>query len=149
MNEQLRGNLSRGSAETENTNENADVEKLRSEMWQDVSGWLPDFKENLVDKDELPMEPRAQVEPGSGKHGVERSKLPSRLANQEGQGRLAEGALAKQYLSQETEKSLQKFLEPTRKPKSHLHLQFLGNWQVLRGIILESLYVNATQIGNK
>ena len=31
----------------------------------------------------------------------------------------------------------------------HLHWQFLGIWQVLRGVILESLYVNATQIGNK
>ena len=33
--------------------------------------------------------------------------------------------------------------------KSHLHWQFLGIWQVLWGIILESLYVNATQIRNK
>ena len=32
--------------------------------------------------------------------------------------------------------------------KSHLHRQFLGTWQVLRGIILESCYVNATQIRN-
>ena len=33
--------------------------------------------------------------------------------------------------------------------KSHLHCQCLGIWHVLRGIILESLYVNATQIRNK
>ena len=33
--------------------------------------------------------------------------------------------------------------------KSHLHWQFLGIWQVLRGITLESLYVNTTQIRNK
>ena len=33
--------------------------------------------------------------------------------------------------------------------KSHLHWQFLGIWQVLRGIILESLYVNTTQIRNE
>ena len=33
--------------------------------------------------------------------------------------------------------------------QSHLHWQSFGIWQVLRGIILESLYVNATQIGNK
>ena len=33
--------------------------------------------------------------------------------------------------------------------KSQLHWQFLGIWQVLRGIILESLNVNATQIRNK
>ena len=51
--------------------------------------------------------------------------------------------------SQETQKSLMKFLEPTRKPKViYLHWQFLGIWQVLRGIILESVYGNATQIRN-
>ena len=33
--------------------------------------------------------------------------------------------------------------------KSHLHWQFLRIWQVFRGIILESLYVNTTQIRNK
>ena len=33
--------------------------------------------------------------------------------------------------------------------KSHLQWQFLGIWEVLRGIILESLYVNTTQIRNK
>ena len=33
--------------------------------------------------------------------------------------------------------------------KSHLHWQFLGIWQVFWGIILESLYVNTTQIRNK
>ena len=32
--------------------------------------------------------------------------------------------------------------------KSHSHWQFFGIWQVLRGIILESLYVNTTQIRN-
>ena len=52
----------------------------------------------------------------------------------------------KQNLPRETQKNLMKFLEPDRKPKSHLHWQFLGIWQVLRGIILESLYVNTTQI---
>ena len=33
--------------------------------------------------------------------------------------------------------------------KRHSHLQFLGIWQVLRGIILESLHVNTTHIRNK
>ena len=33
--------------------------------------------------------------------------------------------------------------------KCLLHKQFLGIWHVLRGIILESLYVNSTQIRNK
>ena len=45
--------------------------------------------------------------------------------------------------------------EPNKVPgadketKSHLHKQFFGIWQVLRGVLLESLYVNATQIRNK
>ena len=33
--------------------------------------------------------------------------------------------------------------------KNHLHWQFPGFWHVLRGIVLESLYVNTTQIRNK
>ena len=33
--------------------------------------------------------------------------------------------------------------------RSHLFLQFFGNWQILWRNILESLYVNATQIRNK
>ena len=56
--------------------------KLRSEPLQDVPEWIQDFKEDLVDKDVqphqyspssshgLPMEPRAKVVPGSGKHSI-------------------------------------------------------------------------------
>ena len=36
-----------------------------------------------------------------------------------------------------------------KETKSHFHWQFLGIWQVLRGIVQESLYVNTTQIRNK
>ena len=46
MRDESRGNPSRGSAKTENTNKNEDDEELRSELLQDV----PDFKDNLVDK---------------------------------------------------------------------------------------------------
>ena len=89
MSEELRGNPSRGSAETENTNKNEDDEELRSELLQDVPEWLQEFRENLVHEstseerrrnsmqksadtsssshDPL-MEPRAHVEPSSSKH---------------------------------------------------------------------------------
>ena len=82
MSEESRGNPSRGSAETENTNRNEDDEELRSELLQDVPEWLQDFKENQVDKNvqthqyspssshELPMELRAKVVPGSGKPSI-------------------------------------------------------------------------------
>ena len=43
--------------------------------------------------------------------------------------------------SEETEKSLQKFLEPTAKPRGHFCLQFFGVWQIFRRIILESLCI--------
>ena len=46
MSEESRGNPSRGSAETENT----DDEELRSELLQDVPEWLQDFKMNLGEK---------------------------------------------------------------------------------------------------
>ena len=48
MSEESRGNPWRGSAEAENTNKNEDDEELRSELLQDVSEWLQDFKERLV-----------------------------------------------------------------------------------------------------
>ena len=82
MSEESRRNPSRGSAENENTNKNEDDDKLQSELLQDVPEWLQDLKENLVDKNvqphqhcpssshELPMEPRAKVVPGPGKHRV-------------------------------------------------------------------------------
>ena len=44
--------------------------------------------------------------------------------------------------SQETQKNLMKFLEPTRKPTVIYTDSSLEFWQVLRGIILESLYVH-------
>ena len=73
MSEESRGNPSRGSTETENTNKKEDDGELRSELLQDVPEWLQDFKGNLVDKDvqphqyspssshKLPLEPRAKV----------------------------------------------------------------------------------------
>ena len=82
MSEESRGNPSRGSSETENTNKNEDDEEVRSELLQDGPERLQDFKENLVEKNvqphqyspssshELPMEPRAKVVPGSGKHSI-------------------------------------------------------------------------------
>ena len=70
---------------------NEDDEELRSELLRDLPDWLQEFRENLVDESvltesqgnpshdhrdtsksshELPMESRAKVEPGSGKHSV-------------------------------------------------------------------------------
>ena len=82
MREESRGNPSRG-AETENTNKNEEREELRGGILRDLPDWLQDFKENLVDKKnlrphqyspnsshEFPMEPRARVVSGSGKHSV-------------------------------------------------------------------------------
>ena len=53
------------------------------------------------------------------------------------------------HFSGNGQKSLQKFLEATRKPKVILQWQFFGIWQSLWRINLESLYVNAAQIGNE
>ena len=82
VSEESRGIRLQEPAEHENTNTNEDDEELRGELLQDVPEWLQDFEENLVDKDvqphqyspscshELPMEPRAKVVPGSGKHSI-------------------------------------------------------------------------------
>ena len=50
--------------------------------------------------------------------------------------------------SQETKKNMMRFLEPTRKPRVMYTDNFRGIWQVLRRIILESLYVNTAKIRN-
>ena len=68
-----------------------DAKKHKSDLLHDLPEWLQELKENLVDErspleprgnpelgyrdtasssHELPMESRAKVEPGSGKHGV-------------------------------------------------------------------------------
>ena len=44
-----RGNLSHGSADTENPNKNDSNEELQSDLLQDVPDWLQEFKGNLVD----------------------------------------------------------------------------------------------------
>ena len=70
------------SRNQKNINKNEDDEELRSGLLQDVLELVQDFKENLVDKNvqphqyspssthELPMEPRAKVVQGPGKHTV-------------------------------------------------------------------------------
>ena len=89
--EELRGNPLPEPAKTDNPNKHEDDEEVQRELLHDLLDWLQDFRENLVnesspleprrnpapkDRDtassshELPMEPRAKVEPGSGKHSV-------------------------------------------------------------------------------
>ena len=92
ISEELRENPLHSSTETEITNKNEGREEVQSDLLHDLPDWLPpEFRENLVDEScpseprrnpapkdqdtsssshELPMEPRAKVEPGSGKHSV-------------------------------------------------------------------------------
>ena len=77
--------------ETENKNKNEGREEVQSNLLHDLPDWLQDFRENFVDESslteprrnpapkdrdtassshELPMESRAKVEPGSGKHSI-------------------------------------------------------------------------------
>ena len=174
------------SAETENKKEGH--EEVQSDLLHELPDWLQECRENLVDesnplvplgnpepKDQdtsssAPMEPRAKVERGSGKHGVYthftkhpngdiclktkittascRRRAGTVVPGAENSGDLitadhkilSEGSesrnnrryavvvqnLATQWeqsnpsktkTSQETQKNLMKFLEPTRKPK--------------------------------
>ena len=85
--EELRGNPLHEPTETENKNKNEGREEVQSDLLHDLPDWLQDLRENLVDEQcpaeplgnpapkdrdtsssshELPMEPRAKVEPGSG-----------------------------------------------------------------------------------
>ena len=191
MSEELRGDPLYESTETENKNKNWESEEVRRDISHELPDWLQEFRENLVDEStstelwgnpeqgsqdtsssshELPMEPRAKVEPVSGKHSVyahfpkdphcdiclktkitrapcrrRAGTVVSRAANfgdfitADYKGR-SEGCefrnnhryavvvqdLATQWIqsypcktktSQETQRNLMKFLEPTRKPK--------------------------------
>ena len=91
MSEEQRGNPLHEPTETVHKNQNGGREEVQSDPLHDLPDWLQDFREHLVDESspseprrnpapknqdtsssshELPMEPRAKVEPGSGKHGV-------------------------------------------------------------------------------
>ena len=80
------------NTETENNNKNERREEVRSDPLHELPDWLQEFRENLVDQHsplepwrkpehgyrdtsssshELPMESRAKVQPGSGKHSVQ------------------------------------------------------------------------------
>ena len=77
--------------ETENNNKNEGHEGVQCDLLHELPDWLQEFRENLVDErspseprrnpepghrdtssssHELPMESRAKVEPGLGKHSV-------------------------------------------------------------------------------
>ena len=89
--EGLPGNPLHKPPETENTNRNEGREEVQSDLSHELPDWLQDFREKFVDERSLwepwrnpepgyrdisssfhkfPMESRAKVEPGSGKHGV-------------------------------------------------------------------------------
>ena len=91
--EELRGETRYESTETEteNKNKNGESEEVQRDVSHELLDWLLEFRENLVDDStqtepwnnpeqgsqdtsksshELPMAPRAKVEPGSGKHSV-------------------------------------------------------------------------------
>ena len=92
--EELRGNPLHKSTETENKNKNEDSEEVQRGISHELPDWQQDFRENLVHErsrtepwgnpeqgsqdtskssHELPMDPRAKVEPGSGKQVVPQS----------------------------------------------------------------------------
>ena len=89
--EELRGDPLHEPTETENKNKNEGREEVQRDISHELPDWLQEIRENLVDEStstepwrnpeqgsqdtsksshELPMEPRAKVEPGSGKHSV-------------------------------------------------------------------------------
>ena len=91
MSEELRGNPVHRPTENENTNKKKGREEVESDLLHDLPYWLQEFREKLVDESsplepwrnpapkdqdtsssshELPMESRAKVDPGSGKHSI-------------------------------------------------------------------------------
>ena len=91
MNEELGRDPLHDSTETENKSKNGESKEVQRDIAHELPDWLQEFRENLVDEStseglrrgmlqrsadiskslhKLPMEPRAKVEPGSGKHSV-------------------------------------------------------------------------------
>ena len=91
MSGELRRDPLHETTEFENKNKNWESEEVRRDISHELPDWLQEFRENLVDEStseelqkdpmqrsadtsssshEPPMEPRAYVEPGSGKHSV-------------------------------------------------------------------------------
>ena len=89
--EELRWDPLHESTETENKNKNGESKEVQRDISHELPGWLQEFRENLVDENgpseslgnqeqrsqntsksshELPMEPRAKVEPRLGEHSV-------------------------------------------------------------------------------
>ena len=50
MSEELRGDPSHGSAETENRNKNGESEEVQRDISHELPAWLQEFRENLVDE---------------------------------------------------------------------------------------------------
>ena len=92
-NEELRGDPLHKPTETENQSKNGESEEVQRDISHELLVWIQEFRENFVDEStskvlwgnpeqgsqdtsksfhELAMEPRAKVEPWSGKHGVYR-----------------------------------------------------------------------------
>ena len=79
MSDGVRGNSSRGPAETEHPNKNDDNEEVRSDPLRDLPKWLEEFKDNLVD-DSVPE----HLDASSSSHKLStepRAKLVSREHN--------------------------------------------------------------------
>ena len=91
MTEELGGDPLHDSTETENPNKKLESKEVQRDFSHELPDWLQEFRENLVDEStsegrrenleqgsedtsksshQLPMEPRTEVEPGSGKHSV-------------------------------------------------------------------------------
>ena len=90
--EELRGDPLHESTNTENKKKNGESEEVQRGVSHELPDWLQEFRENLFDESastepwgnpeqgsqdtsksshELPMEPRAKVETGSGEHCVD------------------------------------------------------------------------------
>ena len=88
---ELRGDPLHDTTETENKTKNGESVEVQRDFSHELPDWLQEFRENLVDErlstelwenpeqrsqdtskssPELPTQPRANVEPGSGKHSV-------------------------------------------------------------------------------
>ena len=202
--EELRGDPLHECTETENKKKNEKREEVQRDISHELHDWLQEFRENLVDEStstepwrnpeqrsqdtskssrELPTEPRAKVEPGSGlpcvfshfpqdpncniclKTKITRSfcrrragtvvpraehfgdliTADQKIISEESESRnnhryavvvqdlatQCNPTRAKPKTSQETQKSLMKFLEPTRKPKVIYTDNSLEFWQIL------------------
>ena len=139
--------LERITPKTQKPNKKRDGNRDSDDRLRDLPQWWEEFTDNLEDTEVLaPAHLITADHKVLKEEGESRSKHWYAIVAQDLATQLIQPYPCKTKTFQETEKSLQKFLEPSHKPKSCLYRQFVGVWKILWRPIMESSNLNTSPI---